>query len=440
VGSTVGFYPRATDPDPVWRANAAGRLSHVLRTVPIPDQRRLEDYREAAGDEAVERLREAALPLKGARLIQLSSTSFGGGVSELLYTHIPLLQDLGIEAEWQLLEGSDEFFQVTKLIHNALQGMAVPWSDAFEQTYLNRIAANAERFEDDADFVFVHDPQPVALLSFVEDAGLRRGRWVWRCHIDLSQPMEQVWSALARHASRYDAAVFTVEDFVRPGFHEKVAIIPPSIDPLSPKNAFLDPDAVNEILSAYGIDPSRPVVSQVSRFDPWKDPLGVIDAFRTAEEEVPDAQLILVGSMAHDDPEAWHFLELAQEHRHDDPDIHILTNFQDVGPVAVNAFQRAADVAVQKSIREGFGLTVAEAMWKGRPVIGGDVGGIRLQIEDGVSGFLVDSPEACAARMVELLRDPQLRERMGQAGLRRVRERFLTVRELTDYLTLLASL
>jgi trehalose synthase len=412
----------------------------VLRSVPISDQRSLDDYREPAGDEAVERLREAALPLKGTRLVHLSSTSFGGGVSELLYTHVALLQDLGIDVEWQLLEGSDEFFQVTKLVHNALQGMAVPWSDAFEQTYLDRVAANAERFEDDADFVFVHDPQPVALLTFLEEAGRRRGRWVWRCHIDLSQPMEQVWSVLAPHAARYDAAVFTMEEFVRPGFHHQVSVIPPSIDPLSPKNAYLDPEAVNEILSAYGIDPTRPVVSQVSRFDPWKDPLGVIDAFRAAEEQVPDAQLILVGSMAHDDPEAWHFLQLAQEHRADDPDIHILTNLQDVGPVAVNAFQRASDVAIQKSIREGFGLTVAEAMWKERPVIGGDAGGIRLQVEDGVTGYLVSSLEDCAQRLVELLRDEDLRARMGRAGRDRVRQHFLTLRELTDYVTLLASL
>jgi trehalose synthase len=412
----------------------------VLRTVPIPDQRSLDDYRESAGDEAVERLREAAHPLKGARLIQLSSTSFGGGVSELLYTHVALLQDLGINTEWQLLEGSDEFFQVTKLVHNALQGMAVPWSEAFEQTYLDRLAANAERFEDDADFVFVHDPQPVALLTFVEESGDRRGRWVWRCHIDLSQPMEHVWSVFAPHAARYDAAVFTMEEYVRPGFHHRVSVIPPSIDPLSPKNVHLDPDAVSEILTAYGIDAARPVVSQVSRFDPWKDPLGVIDAFRAAEEQVPDAQLVLVGSMAHDDPEAWHFLELAQEHRGDDPDIHILTNLQDVGPVAVNAFQRASDVVIQKSIREGFGLTISEAMWKDRPVIGGNAGGIRLQVEEGVTGYLVDSPEACSKRLVELLRDDELRTRMGRAGHDLVRERFLTLRELTDYVTLLASL
>jgi trehalose synthase len=412
----------------------------VLRTVPVPDQRRLEDFREAAGDQAVERLREAAHPLKGARLVHVSSTSFGGGVAELLYTHIALLQDLGINAEWQLLEGSEEFFTVTKLVHNALQGMPVPWTDAFEATYLARVRHNAQRFEPDADFVFVHDPQPMAMLTFLEEWGRRTGRWVWRCHIDLSQPMERVWSFFAVYAARYDAAVFTVEEFVKPGLGPRVAVIPPSIDPLSPKNVHLDPEAVGEILTAYGVDVARPVVTQVSRFDPWKDPLGVIDAFRAAKEEVPEAQLILVGSMAGDDPEAWHFLELAQEHRGDDPDIHILTNLQDVGPVVVNAFQRASDVAVQKSIREGFGLTVSEAMWKERPVIGGDVGGIRLQIEDGVTGYLVGSPEECTRRLVELLEDPGLREEMGRAGRARVRERFLTLRELTDYLTLLASL
>jgi trehalose synthase len=412
----------------------------VLRSIPIPDQRRLEDFRESAGEEAVERLREAAAPLKGSRLVQISSTSFGGGVSELLYSHVALLQDLGIDADWQLLEGSDEFFTVTKLVHNALQGMPVPWTDAFENTYLERVRSNAERFEPDADFVFVHDPQPVALLTFLEEMGRRRGRWVWRCHIDLSQPMEQVWSFYAVHVARYDAAVFTLEDFAKPGVAPRVSIIPPAIDPLSPKNTHLDPEAVREILAAYNIDPERPLVTQVSRFDPWKDPVGVIDAFRQAEEEVPEAQLILVGSMAEDDPEAWHFLELAQEHRGDDPDIHILTNFQDVGPFVVNAFQRASDIVVQKSIREGFGLTVAEGMWKERPVIGGNVGGIRLQIEDGVSGYLVDSPEECARRLVELLHDAKRREEMGRAGRARVRDRFLTVRELTDYLTLLASL
>jgi trehalose synthase len=411
----------------------------VLRTVPVTDIRRVDDYREAAGDEAVDRLRKAAAPLRGARFVHVSSTSFGGGVAELLPTQVALLQDLGIQAEWQLLEGSDEFFAVTKLIHNALQGAGVPWSSAMEETYLERVAANAERFEDDGDFVFVHDPQPVGLLSFLEERGPRHGKWVWRCHIELSRPMEAVWWFLAPHVSRYDASVVTLEEYAMPGL-PPVAIVPPSIDPLSPKNTSLDPEAVTEILSAYGIDTRRPIVTQISRFDPWKDPVGVIEAFRLARERAPDAQLILAGSMAHDDPEAWHLLDLTQEHRADDPDIHILTNIQDVGPVAINAFQRASDVAVQKSIREGFGLTAAEAMWKGRPVVTGDVGGLRIQVEDGVTGFLVDSVERCGERIAELLGNEDLRESMGRIGRERVRERFLTTRELTDYLDLVGSL
>jgi trehalose synthase len=407
----------------------------------MPEPKRLEDYREAAGEEAVERLEKVAAPLKGSRMVHVSSTAFGGGVAELLYTQIALLQDLGIEAEWQLIEGSDEFFQVTKLMHNALQGMGVPWTESFEQTYLERVRANTERFESDADFVFIHDPQPLAMLTFLEETEPRKGKWIWRCHIDLSQPMEQVWSFLAVHASSYDAAVFTLDDYVRPGLGPRIAVIPPSIDPLSPKNAFLDDDAVTEILDPYGIDRSRPLLTQVSRFDPWKDPLGVIDAYRIVKRHVPEAQLALVGSMAHDDPEAWHFLEMAEEHRAGDSDVHLLTNVQGaVGPTEVNAFQRASDVVIQKSTREGFGLTASEALWKKRPVVAGRVGGLRIQVQDGVTGYLVDSPDQCAGRILDLLRDDEARLRMGEAGYELVRERFLTLRELTDYLELLGSL
>ena len=414
-------------------------LEPVLRTVPVPDLRRVDDFREPAGEEAVERLRAAADPLKGSRLVHLSSTSFGGGVAELLPTQIALLQDLGIETQWQVIEGSEEFFAITKLVHNALQGAGVPWNETMERTYLDRVAANAVRFDNDADFVFVHDPQPLALLAEVEEREPRHGKWVWRCHIDLSRPMEQVWSFFAVYAAAYDAAVFTMEDYLRPGL-PPVAIIPPSIDPLSPKNIWLEHESVYEVLHAYGIDPQRPTMTQISRFDPWKDPLGVIDVYRLARRRVPDLQLILAGSMAHDDPEAWHFLEMTEEHRQDDPGIHILSNLQDVGPVAINAFQRASTVVLQKSIREGFGLTVAEAMWKEKPVVAGDAGGLRLQVVDGETGYLVSSVEECAERTAALLEDAELRGAMGRAGRERVRERFLTLRELTEYLELLASL
>jgi trehalose synthase len=412
----------------------------MLVSVPVPEAKHIDDYLEPAGEEAVARLREAAEPLKGSRVVHISSTSFGGGVAELLVTQIALLRDLGIDADWQLIEGSEEFFAVTKLVHNALQGAGIPWTEHMEATYLERVQANSHRFEETPDFVFVHDPQPAALLTFLEQEERRHGKWVWRCHIDLSHPMETVWAFFATHVHGYDAAVFTMEDFVRPGLTPKIAVIPPSIDPLSPKNNWLEPEAVFEILQGYGIDRWRPVVTQVSRFDPWKDPLGVIDAYRMVKEEVPELQLVMVGSMAHDDPEGWHYLEQTEEHRAGDPDVHILTNLQGVGDVAVNAFQRASTAVVQKSLREGFGLTVSEAMWKEKPVIAGNAGGLRLQVEEGVTGFLVDTVEECAARMGELLKDTDLRTRMGLAGRDLVRERFLTLRELEDYLRLLGSL
>jgi trehalose synthase len=412
----------------------------MLVSVPVPEAKHLDDYLEPAGEEAVARLREAAEPLKGCRVVHISSTSFGGGVAELLVTQIALLRDLGIEADWQLIEGSEEFFAVTKLVHNALQGAGIPWTESMEATYLERVEANSHRFEETPDFVFVHDPQPAALLTFLEQEDRRRGKWVWRCHIDLSHPMETVWAFFANHVHGYDAAVFTMEDFVRPGLTPKVAVIPPSIDPLSPKNTWLEPEAVFEILQGYGIDRWRPVVTQVSRFDPWKDPLGVIDAYRMVKEDVPELQLVMVGSMAHDDPEGWHYLEQTEEHRAGDPDVHILTNLQGVGDVAVNAFQRASTVVVQKSLREGFGLTVSEAMWKEKPVIAGNAGGLRLQVEEETTGYLVDTIEECADRMGRLTTDTDLRTRMGLAGRELVRDRFLTIRELEDYLRLLASL
>lgn len=412
----------------------------MLVSVPLPEVKHVDDYIEPAGEEAVTRLREAADPLKGARMVHISSTSFGGGVAELLATQIALFRDLGIDADWQLIEGSEEFFSVTKLVHNALQGAGIPWTESMEAAYLERVQANAARFEEAADFVVAHDPQPAALPTFLDEAGRRHGKWVWRCHIDLSHPMETVWSFFANHIHRYDAAVFTMEDFVRPGLTPRIAVIPPSIDPLSPKNSWLEPEAVYEILQGYSIDRWRPILLQVSRFDPWKDPLGVIDAYHMVKEDQPELQLIMVGAMAHDDPEGWHYLEQTEEHRGGDPDVHILTNLQGVGDVAVNAFQRAATVALQKSLREGFGLTVSEAMWKEKAVIAGNAGGLRLQVIDGETGYLVDSVEECADRIHTLITDADLRTRMGLAGRERVKEQFLSIRELADYCRLLSSL
>jgi trehalose synthase len=279
------------------------------------------------------------------------------------------------------------------------------------------------------------------MLQVLEDALRRKGKWIWRCHIDLSAPYRPVWDFFEPIVNLYDAAIFTAEEYVQPGVLGPVrAFIPPSIDPLSPKNAPMMESTWRGVLTPFGVDPERPLITQVSRFDPWKDPLGVIDSFRLVRREVPEAQLAMVGSLAHDDPEGIRYLDLTTEHAAGDPDIHLLTNLSGVGDSAVNAFQRASDVIVQKSLREGFGLVVAEGMWKWKPVVGGDVGGIRLQIEDGVTGFLVNGIGECAARVVELLRDPERRNAMGEAGRELVRARFLCLREIDDTLRLISRI
>ncbi|HEX2089546.1 MAG TPA: glycosyltransferase [Actinomycetota bacterium] len=412
----------------------------MLPTVPVTP-RNVDDYVAAAGEQAVENLRRVAAPLAGARVLNLSSTAFGGGVAELLHTQVGLMVGLGIDATWQVIHGSDDFFTITKMVHNGLQGAEVPWTEHMQEIYLERCEANARELTGDFDFVIVHDPQPAGLLTILEDEGRRSGTWIWRCHIDLSFPHIPVWNFFADHVLAYDVAVLSSPDFVQPGLETlQKSIIPPSIDPLSLKNTWLGEDTIFDVLTRYGIDRSRPILTQVSRFDPWKDPIGVIDAYRLAKKEFPGLQLVLVGSMAHDDPEGWHYIEVTDGHRQGDPDIFLLTNLQEVGNLEVNAFQRASTIVIQKSLREGFGLVVSEGLWKEKPVIGGDAGGIRLQIEDGVNGFLVDSVDQCAERTVELLGDYERREKMGKVGRQSVRDRFLCIREVDDHLRMLASL
>ena len=413
----------------------------MLQQVPTPIKS-LGDYAAVVGAEAIDRLREIAKPYKGARVLNVNSTAFGGGVSELLYTMVPLMRDLGIEADWQLMQAPDDFFVVTKAMHNALQGAAVPWTSEMRSLYLSVSENNAEAFEGDYDFVIIHDSQPAAILhELIEDRGLKPGKWIWRCHIDLTSPFTPVWDFVVPFVDCYDAAVFTLREFVRPGIGvPHIAIIPPSIDPLAMKNIPMDGGMVDEVMRRHQIDTARPLVVQVSRFDPWKDPIGVIDAFRLARQEIPGLQLALIASMARDDPEGWEYYTKTEEHRRGDPDIFLRSNLQEVGALGVNAFQRAADVVVQKSIREGFGLVVSEAMWKGRPVIGSNVGGIRLQIIEGETGYLVEDVESCAKRIVALIGDKQHAAEIGHRARIFVKERFLSTRDLEDHLALFTAL
>ncbi|MBM3674275.1 MAG: glycosyltransferase [Actinobacteria bacterium] len=414
----------------------------MLERVPLLEKD-LADYEGVAGADTVERIRALAEPLRGARILHVNATAYGGGVAELLATHVPLLRSLGIEAEWQVIHGSDEFFAVTKAVHNALQGADVPWNHDMQKVYLEKVLDNALLLEDSWDYVVVHDPQPAALLTFVGYSGVNRPgtHWIWRCHIDLTDARADIWEFFLPHVEQYDASVWTMPEFVPASLGtERVVVAPPCIDPLSVKNLDLHDPFVTEICKQYGIDTTRPIMCQVSRYDPWKDPVGVIEAFRIVRDEVPDAQLVLAGSMATDDPECFRVWEQVEEARGQDRDIHLLSNIQQVGNVQINAFQRAADVVVQKSLREGFGLTVAEGLWKGRPVIGGRAGGIELQIRDGLDGYLVDSVESCARRTIELLANPDRADEMGMAGKEHVRQNFLSTRELEDWVRLFGSL
>ena len=414
----------------------------MLERVPLLEKS-LADYAEVAGADAVDRIRAAAAPLKGARILHVNATAYGGGVAELLATHVPLLRDLGIEAEWQVIHGSDEFFAITKNVHNALQGADIEWNADMQRIYLEKVLDNALLLEGKFDYVVIHDPQPAAILALAGSSPVKgkNTKWVWRCHIDLTAANPDVWEFFRPYVEQYDASVWTMPEFVPASLTmDRIVQAPPCIDPLSVKNLDLPEPFMREIVKQYGIDPDRPTLCQVSRYDPWKDPIGVIEAYRLAREHVPDVQLVLAGSMATDDPEGFQVWEEVDAARHGDHDIHLLSNIQQVGNVQINAFQRAADVVIQKSLREGFGLTVSEGLWKGRPVIGGRAGGITLQIRDDEHGFLVDSVEECADRSVELLQNPERADAMGIAGREHVRENFLSTRELEDWITLFNEL
>jgi trehalose synthase len=400
-------------------------------------QKNLSDYASIVGRPLVEEIEQLAAGLKGKRILHLSATAFGGGVAEILNTLVPLMLDVGLECEWQVIYGREEFFNTTKLMHNALQGSPTSLSEEQWQTWQRYNEINASQLGDGWDVCIVHDPQPAAIATLVRE---KAREWVWRCHIDLSTPDQDTLSRLVPHLEPYATTVFHMDQYVPQAVDGRAQIVPPAIDPLAPKNMAFSPEDAVYICGQFGIDVDRPLLCQVSRFDPWKDPLGVIDAYRIVKQEMEDVQLALVGSMATDDPEGWDYFNATVAHADGDPDIHILNNLNNVGAIEVNAFQSHCDVVIQKSTREGFGLTVTEAIWKGRPFIGGDVGGIPLQVTDGQSGFLVTSVEECAQRALEVLRDPSLGKQLGRAGKEAVRKQFLMPRLLRDWLRLIGQL
>lgn len=397
----------------------------------------LENYTAVVGEEVIDHLKQLAEPLKGMKIVHVNSTREGGGVAEILNRLIPLKAELGINASWEVVTGNYQFYQCTKKMHNSLQGNRDDISEALLRNFEETGRNNYDRLRDEldnADVVFIHDPQPSTLLSFSSG---RKGKWLWRCHIDVSHPYRPVWKYLRKYVEKYDASIWSLSTFTQPMAHP-LYLIPPSIDPLSEKNIDLAPGEIDSVLAKYGIDRDLPVITQISRFDRFKDPVGVIKTYRHIRKSIP-VQLILAGGGATDDPEGAEVLREVKDFAGDDPDIHIL----ELPPDAhreINALQRGSDIIIQKSLKEGFGLTVTEGLWKGKPVVAGNTGGIKLQVIDHYNGFLINTSEGAALRTRYLLKHRQKLEEMGARAHQFVLENFLITRHLREYLTLIVAL
>jgi trehalose synthase len=394
----------------------------------------LEAYGHVVGSEEVDELRVLADRLRGRRFQNINSTAVGGGVAEILTRLVPLLRELGVDARWDVMRGDDAFFNVTKAFHNALHGSREVISPGMLDAYRATTEMNLRQIDFSGDVILIHDPQPAALVSRRHEVGCR---WVWRCHIDVSNPDPPAWDFLRPYVEQYDAAVFSMPDFAQqlpiPQY-----MVAPSIDPLSDKNKDLDEPVIEAVFENHGIDRRRPTLTQISRFDRLKDPLGVIAAYRMVKRR-RDCQLVLAGGSATDDPEGAVVLNEVREAAAHDPDIHVLL-LPPFSDLEINALVRGSTVVFQKSIKEGFGLTVSEALWKGKPVIGSAVGGIKRQVVDGITGFLVHSPEGAGNRAAELLSDPELCTRLGENGREHVKQNFLVTRHVKDYLLLMIAL
>ena len=402
----------------------------------------LADYEPIVGEEALAELHSLARPLQGVRVLHLSVAAFGTAVADTLCALVPLMTDLGLPSQWQILRPAHEFIAVNKAMYDALAGVGARWNAEVEAVWHEYTAMNAELFTEEFDFVVVHDPQPGGILTtFTERRGRRpSGRWVWHCHLDLSEAQPDVWRLMQRYCHAYDALAFDLEEYVPHDVDAPImTIIEPAIDPLGPKNMDLTPETVTAMLERYGLDPTRPIVCQISPFDHWHDPLGLIDAYASAEKQVPGLQLALVATYLTEDPEMRNYYEQVARRAEAHPDIFVLSSqssLRGLGNVELNAFQRAALTTAQKSIRRGFWVAASDVLWKERPVVANPLGGIPRQVIDGETGYLARTTEEFAQRIIELHQRPDLAARLGRAGRQRVRANFLITRYLRDYLRL----
>jgi trehalose synthase len=398
----------------------------------LPISKSIWDYEPFVGKKAIEELIVLAEKIKGKSIQHVNSTYIGGGVAEILNRLVPLLKNLGIESRWDVIKGDESFFKATKSFHNALHGGQTEINKEMFESYLKWNQVNASEMNFDSDIVFIHDPQPAALIK-----SRKKGKWIWRCHVDLSNPDPKVWGFLKEYIKAYDASIFSTPSFAREDLQIRQFLVPPSIDPLSDKNIELPEEKVFEVLEKYDISPEKPIITQISRFDQLKDPTGVIDAYKMVKKYI-DCQLVLAGGLAQDDPEGVEVYQECKRKAEGDEDIHIL--LLPPADLIINALQRASTVVLQKSKKEGFGLTVAEALWKKKPVVASATGGIPLQVKNGLTGFLVRSIEGAAYKIRYLFRNPEFARKLGENGREHVRHNFLLTRHLRDYLLIILAI
>jgi trehalose synthase len=396
--------------------------------------KRILEYGKVIGQQTLETIFRIAERLSDKKVKMVNSTAVGGGVAEILNRLVPLLNELGVETHWEVIKGNEEFFNITKTIHNSLHGKEEPLTPQMKEIFLEFNRANAELMSFNEDYIFIHDPQPIALIAERND---HTAKWIWRCHIDVSSPFEPVWDFIKSYVEEYDVSIFSAPSFARelkiPQYQ-----IAPSIDPLSLKNGEVHPREIENLLQRYKIDPERPIVTQISRFDKLKDPLGVIETYKLVKKTT-DCQLILAGGTATDDPESVEILPQVLSRTDGDPDIHVI-ELPPNSDLEVNVLQRASTIILQKSLKEGFALTVTEALWKKKPVVASAVGGIPLQVIHNYTGLLVHSIEGAAFKLRYLLNNPALAKRLGENGYQHVKHNFLITRHLRDYLLLLIAL
>jgi len=401
----------------------------------------LDEYRKISGDAAIDEIKRLAAPLEGLRVLHLSVTAFGTGVAELLNSAVPVLSDIGLSCQWQVVRPTEEFASCSKALYRSLAGISKEWSTQLSETWLGYSRMNAELLTEEFDVIVVHDPQPAAIRSFVSEEARRKTRWVFRSHLDLSDAEPAGWLALREHVKDYDAIVFDAAAFVRDDMPDvPLSIIPPAIDPLGPRNMELPRNTIENVLMSYGIDPQRPLICQLSPCDPAADFLGCIDIYDQVKQDVPDVQMALIAANPPEDPPSIEHFDEAVRRSMEYVDVHILRGTNEVGNVETNAFQRASSVVVQKGLRKGFGIWISDAQWKERPVVTAASGGLSHQVIDGVTGLIANTIDEFAGGITRILFDPQLARRLGEAGHHHVQENFLLPRFIIDELRLLGAL